>query len=576
MYTQFARRRLPFVAALLSSLLLGLAFPPVGSADAAFFALVPLLVALRAAGSPRRGFALGYAFGLAFRLGDLSWLLALRNNGGPVALVVLGLIGLSAYAALYTGLFGLAVASLWKFARRDDIPAPWLFRSGAWLAEPLLWVGGEHLVGSVLSGFPWNPLAATQYKNLALLSCLSVFGTATLSALLVAVNAGIASLALRIWDDALAPRFAAFAGGTRTGVARRRSKVPRSLPLFLALLAVIAVWWNGMTEVRRTDLAAAAAPKFRLSVVHPDLPSIFERAGLSVDDACETLLSYTELAGSTGPDATVWPETVLPGFIPYDKDAARLIQEACTRTGAPLVSGGVEFVPLPGGGRDDGLIYNVAFHFVEGPAIANRYRKRHLVPFGEFIPLESKIPALKRLAPTGFSCEAGDECVLFEIAGRAAASNGVVIAVAPLVCFEDVFPYLARDAAANGADALVSLANDAWFDGSAEAEQHLAQSVLRAVETGLPVIRSTNRGVSAFILPNGRILRRLGDGRGSGTPGFIVDDFGIPPRRGREGTFYVRHGDALLGTPCSGLLLGIALAVWIVRRARARQGRLAP
>ena len=570
MDSQFARRRLPFAAALLSSLLLWLAFPPAGSADAAFFALVPLLVVLRVAGSPRRGFALGYAFGLAFRLGNLSWLLALRNNGGPVALVVLGLAALSAYAALYTGLFGLAVASLWKFARKDDIPAPWLFRAGAWICEPLLWVGAEHLVGSVLSGFPWNPLAATQYKNLALLSCLSLFGTATLSALLVAVNAGIASLALRIWDDALAPRFAAFAGGGQPDAAQRRSKVPRSLPLFLALLAVIAVWWNGMTKVRKADIAAAAAPKFRISVVHPDLPSIFERAGMTVEAACETLLSYAELAGSTGPDLTVWPETSLPGYIPYDKDAARLIQDACVRTGAPLVAGGVEYVPRPGGGEDDCLIFNSAFQFVEGPAIAGRYRKRHLVPFGEFIPFESKIPALKRLAPTGFSCEAGTESVLFEIQGRASASNGVRIVGAPLICFEDVFPYLARDAALAGADVLVSLANDSWFDGSAESEQHLAQSVMRAVETGLPVIRSTNRGVSAFILPNGRILRRLGNGRGSGTPGFIVDDFGIPPRRGKADTFYVRHGDGLVGTPCSGLLLGIALAVWIVRRAKKR------
>lgn len=557
-------------AAIAAAVLLSLAYPPLASADAAFFALVPLLVALRHA-SPRRGFTLGFAFGFAFRLVNLSWLLALKDNGGPLSLVAVGLLALAAYCALYTGLFGFAAACLWSVARRPGLPAPLAFRAFAWIAEPLLWTGSEYLVGSVLTGFPWNPLAATQYKNLALLSCVAVGGAGLLSALVASVNSGIASLVIRIWKDAIAPRFA------KIGVPRAaapRSKMPRTIPLFLSLITLIAVWWRGMDAVRHADRAALAAPKFRIALVHPDLPCIFERDYESFLKANQALLDYTEIAGATGPDATLWPETSLPGLMPYDRDAATMIDQACKTTGGPLIAGGVEYVPRPGAegdAIDDGLFFNSAFLFIPGPAIAATYRKQHLVPMGEYIPLESVFPILKKCAPAGFSCEAGLEQVYFPVMARAAETNGASTLIAPLICFEDVFPYLAREAAAEGASAIASLANDAWFDGTAEAEQHLAQAVLRAVETGLPVLRSTNKGVTAFILPNGRIVRRLGSGRGSGTPGFITTDIGIAPKP--AGTFYVRHGDAIFSIPCAGFLGGIALAAGIIGRAARRRRR---
>ena len=558
-------------AALASAILLWLAYPPVGNADAAFFALAPLLLALRSA-SPRAGFRLGYVFGLVFRLLSLSWMFALHENGGPVALVVLGHLALSAYCALYTGLFGFAVSCAWSFARRDGLPAAWAFRAGAWIAEPLLWVGAEHLVGFMLTGFPWNPLAATQYRNLALLSCVSLAGAATLSALLVAVNGGLASLLARIWHDALAPRFralrAAQTGERAVPPAVRPSRGPRTIPLGCALIALVAVWMHGMDAVRAADRAFARAPQFRLALVHPDSPCIFERDDEALAAANEAILSYTELAGATGPDLVIWPETTLPGLIPYDRESASMIRTAYHHTGAPLLAGGVEYVPRYKG-DSDGPLYNTAFLFGEGPSIAAFYRKRHLVPFGEYIPLESRIPFLKRLAPTGFSCEAGDGPVCFEVTSHAVGTNAVTALFAPLICFEDAFPYLARDAARAGAAVLVAIANDAWFDGTCEAEQHLAQAVLRAVETGLPVIRSANRGVTAFILPNGRVLRRLGDGRGSGTPGFLSHDFGIDPSP--RLTPYSRHGDAFLATPCAGFLVGLAAAAALIGRRRRRQ-----
>ena len=554
-------RLLPPAAALAAALLLRLAYPPFTGADVAFFALAPLLLALRFA-TPRQGFRLGFLFGLAFRLTSLSWLVALKDNGGPFVLVVFGLLGLSAVTALFHALFGWLVASVWTFTRRPLLPLPWLFCSVAWLSQALIWAGCEHLVGNVLSGFPWNPLAATQVRNLPILATVALGGAPLLSAVIVVFNAGVASLVAHFIrnfvgrDEASSPD---------AGQGVRFRWCPRSLPLGIAVILLLVVWWRGLDRVRALDRASAAAPKFRIALVHPDAACIFERDDEAVAAANEALLSFTELASATGPDLVVWPETSLPGYIPYDRDAAALVREACSASGAPLVAGAVEYVPhFPG--DDDGLIFNSALLFRDAPIIAGTYRKRHLVPFGEFIPLESKIPFLKRLAPTGFSCEPGLEPKLFEVENRSASTNRANVAFAPLICFEDVFPYLARDCAAAGAGALLSIANDAWFDGTSEPEQHLSQAILRAVETGLPMIRATNRGVTAFILPSGRILRRLGDGRGGGTPGFITAEIGVPttPRL----TPYARHGDAFFAQPCAGYVLALAIVIALRRRSR--------
>lgn len=546
------------MAAIASAVLLRLAFPPFGNADAAFFALAPLLIALRAA-TPRAGFRLGMIFGIVFRISSLSWLCALKDNGGPLALVILGYSALSVYTALYGGLFGWLSARLWGYSRRDGLPYPAAFRAAAWLSEPILWAGCEYLVGSLLSGFPWNPVAASQTSNLPLLSLVSIGGAQLLSALVVAVNSGIASVVARIWTDTILPRFS-------TSIApRRHSRLPRTIPLAFALMLLVAAWWHGIGRVRALERSSAAAPQWRIALVHPDAPCIFERDDAAVAESNEALLSLTSLASATSPDLVVWPETSLPGVVPYDRDAANLIREACLSSGAPLLAGGVEYLPRFKG-DPDGLLFNSAFLFDEAPSIMARYRKRHLVPFGEFIPLESKIPLLKRLAPTGFSCEPGMEIAIFKVDGRMSSTNGHSMAAAPLICFEDVFPQLSRDCARSGAELLVSIANDAWFDGTSEPEQHLRQAILRAAETGLPMIRSTNRGVTAFILPSGKVIRRIGSGNGSGTPGFCTAEIGI--RLNPENTPYVRHGDTFFAQPAAGLAVALSLFVALRRRRR--------
>ena len=114
---------------------------------------------------------------------------------------------------------------------------------------------------------------------------------------------------------------------------------------------------------------------------------------------------------------------------------------------------------------------------------------------------------------------------------------------------------------------MVNLTNDAWFDGSSEAEQHLAQAVFRCVETGLPMVRSSNSGVTAVILPNGRVTRRLGRGDGEGMPGLLVDETGIDAQP--MSTLFQRVGPAFLGFPGS-LLLIIIILLFFLEEHRGR------
>ncbi len=552
--------RLDLPAAIISGLLLAAAFPPLAQADTAFFALVPLLLALRGA-TPRRGFRLGYAAGLAFWLLDLAWLWRLKDNGGPLPLVAVGHIALAAYCALYTGLFGYGVAFLHTAANRRASPLP--DGLATLLAEPLLWVGAEYIRGTFLSGFPWNPLAATQYRNPALLHAASWGGAGLLSALLVAVNAGIAAFGHRLWRDIFRPRFSA----TPAPVSARRFQI-RSGELTIALLATVCCWMQGVSALRSGDREARSSPILRVALVHPDIPCIFEKDDDSVREANAALLRYTTFAGSASPDLTLWPETSLSGYIPYDQNAADLVREAVKVLGdKPLLAGGVELRHGETDGPDGRPpydLFNSAFLFGPG-GIRAIYRKQHLVPFGEFIPLESKIPFLKKLAPAGFSCTAGDGAGVFKVEPVTPDS----LRVGALICFEDAFPYLARQASNAGADILATLANDAWFDGSCESEQHLAQAVLRCAENRRPMLRCTNRGVSAFIDRDGRILRRAGGGRGAGEPGFAVH--GLPVPRGAAPTLYGRFGDWLFNIPAASFSLLVLVVPLISRRRLIRR-----
>ena len=239
----------------------------------------------------------------------------------------------------------------------------------------------------------------------------------------------------------------------------------------------------------------------RVALIQRNAPCIFSRR--DEEDPIRAFVSLLDKIAPSNPDLIILAESAFAEFGSARSDRTRQAAlHFANRCGGAMVIGGADDTVFSNGVR---RVYNAAACY--SPAVSNAlvgvYHKQHLVPFGEYIPFDKWITPLQKLSPIGVSLHPG-ESVLFDLDG---------IKLAPLICFEDTVPPLARRAAANGAHAIVLITNDSWFSHSVEAEQHARQAVMRAIETGLPILRVGNSGVTGVILPSGH-ARWLTDGNG--------------------------------------------------------------
>jgi apolipoprotein N-acyltransferase len=295
----------------------------------------------------------------------------------------------------------------------------------------------------------------------------------------------------------------------------------------------------------------------RVALVQPSIPQDEKWVASKIDMIHSRLGELTRLAQSDAKtELVIWPETALPDEVRYSERSYDLVYALATN-GAPILAGSLDAAY----GEDGRTVYfNCAFLFDEEGRMAGEYRKRHLVLFGEYIPLERWIPRwLGRALGLPLSLTAGEGGAIF----RAGAAG---VPLAPLICFEDILPHLARADVRAGARVLVNLTNDAWFDDAVAPLQHMRNATLRAVENRVPLVRAANTGVSCAIGPSGRVLRRLEDGEGrTWTPGVLWIDVPVPPD-GMPLTFYARFGD-MYGMACA-IALGLWLAVAPAKRRR--------
>jgi len=254
------------------------------------------------------------------------------------------------------------------------------------------------------------------------------------------------------------------------------------------------------------------------------------------------------VAANKAVDFVLWPEAALPLSLESEAYLSRLTGLA-KATDTPLVIGTIDR-------RGTGYGNAVAVITAEGVQ-KPVYAKRHLVPFGEYVPFADFLP-LRKVVPIETDCVAGTGPSLLPLTTR----RGHTFMAGALVCYEDVFPELAREHALAGADVLVVITNDAWYGREAGAYQHAAHSVLLAAATGLPVVRCGNAGWSGTIDSLGRAYPLLDQGsiyfRGSRAA--------VPvslPRNRQPDTFWVRHGDWAVGL--GGLLFALTY-VWRRRR----------
>ncbi len=499
----------------LSGALAGAAFTPIGAWPLAWVALAPWFVGLSRT-SVRGAVGSGFVFGTVFFWFAMAWL---RH---PTWYAALGL-------GLYHGLF-FAGASL---ALRP------LARSRSVFVLACAWVGIDLLLGRLFTGIPWLLLGYSQIGWPTVIQIADLAGVHGVTFLLALTGAAVAAA----WR---AP----------PGRALRGAIVPA-----LCLGAAVAY---GLT--RPTTFAAVDGP--RIAGIQPNIPQALKDATPKpgTDGVFERNDRLTRAALASPPDLLIWSETMnpfhnlgtpdVPRFANGAEAFGRLARETYR---VPWLLGTPYYFGAP---QADGWppYSNAAVLFGADGRILGRYDKLHPIPWGEYVPLGLGFIADFLEGFTGFPLrmQPGREATVLEAAD---ARFGT------LICFDVIYPRYARQMVRGGAQFLVNLTNEAWFLESAEFDQLLAQSVFRAIENRIDVVRVTNSGISAHIDAGGRIVARVEEGgRDRAVQGVLRCRPGL---RGPT-TVYTRAGDGFaIGAAAVGL---IGLFVGRFRARRRKSG----
>lgn len=502
-----------------SGLLCSAAFPSWDLEWLAFVGLVPLLLALEGV-PPRQAAGLGYVAGLAFYLATVWWVVNTMTTYGqmPLLLSLVALWLLCGVLAAYTAAFAwvLALGARWLPLPRAIVP----------LAAAALWTALEFLRTSLFSGFPWALFGYSQYRQPTIRLLASAVGVYGISTLLVLVNATLADLLAR----GVRPRGE---GGRWRGAL---------LPVAITCAALLAT--IGYARGVWRDPTGGAPIRVGLLQGNIDQSLKWDRTYQTA-----TLEIYERLARQVAaehPGLIVWPETALPFFLRREPELGLRAHRFVRETGIPMLVGSPDV-------GEDGRLYNTAFLLGPDGVIRGRYDKRHLVPFGEYVPLKSVFFFLDKLVVGIGDFGRGRTATVFSL-------DGARFSV--MICYEVIFPGEVREFVRRGAEFLVNITNDAWFGRSSAPTQHLAMAAMRAVENGSYLVRAANTGITAVIAPSGEIVAQTGNFTQAALVGTI--------RPRRTETPYTRYGD-VLAWGCLVFLGGYVLALaWARWAARAR------
>ena len=495
-------------AAGVSGILLFSSFPPFDQPFLIWIALVPLFLVLISV-RPVYGFLLSLTGGIVFFLGMFNW-------------------GLS--VAKYTFMHHAILALCWSphfcfFGLIMSFIARRLGRAAALYSAAFVWVSLEFIRSNLnFLSFPWGLLAHSQHPYPPVIQISSITGAYGVSFLIVLINSTIAALLYQQLSKSnevrktLGPPLA-----------------PRGLKLFIAGTAIAGflTFLYGITAISRP----LDSREFVISAVQPNIEQRKKWDPQFEKSIMQNLAELTREASDASPDLIVWPETATPRSITADYGLYLQVYNLARETGSPIVLGSSERQKLKKVKPEDRKSLNSAFlirskHARGADGKPQRYDKIRLLPFGEYLPFGDKIPWHRINVP--------------EISGYVPGKNYTVFKLPEFkfgvtICWENIFPEVARKMALNGAQFIVNITNEAWFGRTAAAPQFVTMSVFRAVENGVYVVRCGNTGISCIIDRYGRVVERLTNANGSDlfVRGVLSGAVRLPESR----TFYTRYGD---------------------------------
>lgn len=507
-------RRMPLLMlmglALLSAALLTLSLPAFDFGFLAWFAIAPLLFALRSRGL-LAGAGLGWLFGFVFGATSFYWLASVPGITPLRFVIVVGVFGL--YYLAFGFLYALASRSI-----------------GSWLilGAPAIWVTLEYArASSHFLALPWNFLAHSQYQALPVIQLADVAGAYGVSFVLMMGNQLLSQLP------------------ERASVRQWRWRT-QSAAFATVLAGTLLYGWHMMSA------AQPSQGHVRVAVVQANVAA---RNAMTVQEQMKHLAAYGRLtreAARDKPDLVVWPSSSLPGPITFWM--IRLyVNDLASRAGTTLLVGGAggdKFAPVRDG---QSPFSNSEFLVSPQGELRGQYNKVRLTPFNEQVPLQGVVSWPRWLSGLERSFVAGDSYTLFEVG---AARFGAPI------CWENLFPDLFRRFPLAGANLMVSVTNESAF-GTAGPRQTLAMTVFRAVENRVAIARAATTGVSGFIDPQGRIIARISDANGADVfvAGAQVRELPLLQAR----TFYTLHGDVFAQVVAAAAMLMMSYCLLRVR-----------
>jgi apolipoprotein N-acyltransferase len=542
--------------ALISGILLSLAFPPWGWDELVWLWAMPLLVALwSGAGKWRRlgPLLLGGLAGMAAYLPSLSWV---RHSsrvingargeewmGWGIELMGWGAaVGLAFYCAAFVAGWALFVSTVgrprWALLLKPGVS---LLRGSAEALRvsglaALAWVALEWVRGWLFTGFGWNGLGVALHENKVMIQAADLVGVAGLSFLPMLI---CVTVLLTVWRVVV---------GLREGRGLRRQL---DLAVAVSLLGAQLVYGVG-----RYGRPAPVGTELKLALVQQNVDQV-DRWTLDeavVQDIYQRYANMTELyagkreGGDSAVDLVVWPESGM--LLTWYHPSHEAYLNGLLGTGDYALLTGVD-VDEPTVGLYNsaalvrGNIDNVKFH-----------HKLHLVPFGEYLPGRSWVPGLEAvlggILPMDLGAGTSTEPLKLE---------KPAVEIIPLICFEDTVGRVARRFAREGPQVMINMTNDGWFIRSVENQVHLNNALFRCVELRRPMCRAANTGVTAVIDDRGVVVDELRDPQ-TGSPfiqGVLPAKVVLPDKM--ELTVYARFGDWF-----AALALWLCVAVWLWRR----------
>ncbi|HYM19706.1 MAG TPA: apolipoprotein N-acyltransferase [Candidatus Kapabacteria bacterium] len=497
--------------AILSGVLLALAFPPFGVIGGlgAFVALVPLLIALEDTKRLRDAFWTGYLAMFIWSLGATYWVGGWKGEGSVDPFLMAGGVAL----AVIHPLFLIIPVLVYDAVRRR------FGRVIALIGLPIFWIGLEYWHSTGDLSFPWLNLYNTQTYNTAYIQFIELTGSFGLSLVILAINI-LLYAALR-YNVVISKTAAAIIAATTI------RKFARIKLLLIVLVLIILPYIHGLVKLRETE-----QPKRTLNVtiVQPNI-NPWDKWSTGTDVVTDSMFRSTRTAiaaTSVKPDLILWPETAItfPITMRWQTNSLRGLYDFIHLIGSPILTGipdreeylkTTDAIPSDAKKtRDPNFFYrewNASILFfidLDGRPAYQRYHKHKLVPFGEHVPYVDDLPFLGDWFQWGVGLGSWNEGEGYNVFRLPLAHTTVTAPdtakLCSMICYESVYPSYVRKFVANGAELITIITNDGWYGKSSGPYQHNRFAILRAIENRRWIVRSANTGISSVIDDKGHII----------------------------------------------------------------------